>query len=232
MSLRNRLLAPLSAALVGSLVGSLLLLAPAPAQAATKGDVAGHSRGPDAVFKRSSYLCYGYADCREKGMGNAGYAQANDKMYWRMYSGHNCTNYAAYRMVKSGMPNERPWSGSGNAMYWGTSMPRITDDVPRDDVEPTAAKGRGSRPIREGLAVVRANVPYARGTFTAAVLGSFAYGVGTAASGWVFGAAAVGGTTKSYQPPIVAHSVRPFSRKCASVWPQVLSQVAGSPIKA
>ena len=131
MSLRNRLLAPLSAALVGSLVGSLLLLAPAPAQAATKGDVAGHSRGPDAVFKRSSYLCYGYADCREKGMGNAGYAQANDKMYWRMYSGHNCTNYAAYRMVKSGMPNERPWSGSGNAMYWGTSMPRITDDVPR-----------------------------------------------------------------------------------------------------
>ena len=52
-------------------------------------------------------------------------------MYWRMYSGHNCTNYAAYRMVKSGLPNERPWSGGGNATYWGTSMPRITDDVPR-----------------------------------------------------------------------------------------------------
>ena len=43
-------------------------------------------------------------------------------MYWRMYAGHNCTNYAAYRMVKAGLPNTRPWSGGGNATYWGTSM--------------------------------------------------------------------------------------------------------------
>lgn len=64
-------------------------------------------------------------------MGNAGYASNNRTMYWRMYSGHNCTNYVAYRMVKSGLPNERPWSGGGNATYWGTSMPRITDDTPR-----------------------------------------------------------------------------------------------------
>ena len=135
MSLRNRLLTPLSAplvaALVGALVAGLLVLAPSTAQAGTVGDHGSRTRGPDAVFKRSSYLCYGYQDCREKGMGNAGYAQANDKMYWRMYSGHNCTNYAAYRMVRSGMPNTRPWSGGGNAMYWGTSMPDITDDVPR-----------------------------------------------------------------------------------------------------
>ncbi len=65
-----------------------------------------------------------------QGMGSAGYAANNTKMYWRMYSGHNCTNYAAYRMVQSGLPNQRPWSGGGNATYWGTSMPRITDDVP------------------------------------------------------------------------------------------------------
>ncbi|WP_036570836.1 CHAP domain-containing protein [Nocardioides sp. URHA0032] len=128
MSLRTRLLAPVTAALVGGLVAGLVALAPAAASAA---DQQGHKRGPDAVFKRSSYLCYGYQDCRDQGMGNAGYAQNNDKMYWRMYSGHNCTNYAAYRMVKSGLPNTRPWSGGGNAMYWGTSMPRITDDVPR-----------------------------------------------------------------------------------------------------
>ena len=56
-------------------------------------------------------------------MGSAGYSAANNKMYWRMYAGHNCTNYAAYRMVKSGLPNTRPWSGGGNATYWGTSMP-------------------------------------------------------------------------------------------------------------
>lgn len=135
MSLRNRLLAPLTSALVGGLVTGLLVLAPAPAATA---DPVGPDRAkseqkvePDAVFKRSSYLCYGYKDCRDKGMGNAGYAQNNRTMYWRMYAGHNCTNYAAYRMVKSGLPNERPWSGGGNATYWGTSMPRITDDVPR-----------------------------------------------------------------------------------------------------
>src|SRR3546814_16320717 len=34
-------------------------------------------------------------------------------------------------MVKIGLPNERPWSGGGNATYWGGSMPRITDDTPR-----------------------------------------------------------------------------------------------------
>jgi surface antigen len=134
--LRNRLLASLTAALSGLLVVGLLALAPAPAVAAepdrrdqvrTK-----HvKREPDAVFRRSSYLCMGYQACREAGMGNAGYAQANDKMYWRMYSGHNCTNYAAYRMVRSGMPDERPWSGGGNATYWGSSMPGITDGTPR-----------------------------------------------------------------------------------------------------
>lgn len=134
MSLRNRLLAPVTSALVGGLVAGLLALAPAPAIADPVGPERAkveQRREPDAVFKRSSYLCYGYRDCKEKGYGNAGYAQNNRTMYWRMYAGHNCTNYAAYRMVKSGLPNERPWSGGGNATYWGTSMPRITDDVPR-----------------------------------------------------------------------------------------------------
>ena len=76
-------------------------------------------------------LCYGYTACANAGYSNAGYASANKTMYWRMFSGHNCTNYAAYRMVKSGMPNVRPWDGGGNATYWGTSMPSITDNTPR-----------------------------------------------------------------------------------------------------
>ncbi|RYJ03698.1 MAG: CHAP domain-containing protein, partial [Actinomycetales bacterium] len=135
MSWGTRLLVPVTAALVGGLVAGLLALAPvAPAHADPVGPdrvKTAQKREPDAVFKRSSYLCYGYKDCRDKGYGNAGYAQKSGTMYWRMYSGHNCTNYAAYRMVRSGLPNERPWSGGGNATYWGTSMPRITDDVPR-----------------------------------------------------------------------------------------------------
>ena len=98
---------------LGALVLSLMPLI-GPAQAITSG-----------------YLCTGYAACKDAGYGHAGYAANNDKMYWRMYAGHNCTNYVAYRMVKAGMPNVRPWSGGGNAHYWGLEMSKITDQQPR-----------------------------------------------------------------------------------------------------
>ncbi|WP_300527518.1 CHAP domain-containing protein [uncultured Nocardioides sp.] len=75
-------------------------------------------------------LCDGYAGCADKGYGNRGYRANNDRMWWRMYTGHNCTNYVAYRMVQSGMSTERPWDGSGNASNWGHAMSRITDDTP------------------------------------------------------------------------------------------------------
>jgi len=86
---------------------------------------------PAADAIGSGYLCTGYAACKKAGYPHAGYAQNNKKMYWRMYAGHNCTNYVAYRMVKAGMPNVRPWSGGGNATYWGQKMSSITDQQPR-----------------------------------------------------------------------------------------------------
>jgi len=78
-----------------------------------------------------STLCTGYKGCRLQGMSSDGYAAANDQMYWLMYQGHNCTNYAAYRMVRSGLPNERPWEGRGNARYWGHYRADLTDATPR-----------------------------------------------------------------------------------------------------
>ncbi|QBR93914.1 CHAP domain-containing protein [Nocardioides euryhalodurans] len=78
----------------------------------------------------SSYLCTGYDSCQDRGYGHFGYKRANDRMWWRMYSGHNCTNYVAYRLVRGGMSAERPWSGSGNASNWGPANRRITDDTP------------------------------------------------------------------------------------------------------
>ena len=75
-------------------------------------------------------LCTGYTSCANAGMGSAGYAQASGQMYWRMYSGHNCTNYAAYRVIKNGYSSTRPWDGSGNATYWGSEMSGITDRTP------------------------------------------------------------------------------------------------------
>lgn len=78
----------------------------------------------------SSYLCTGYAGCQAAGYGNAGYRQASSTSYWRMFTGHNCTNYVAYRLVQSGMPDVRPWEGNGNASNWGTAMASITDQTP------------------------------------------------------------------------------------------------------
>src|SRR5690606_15653805 len=70
--------------------------------------------------------------CRKAGYPHSGYkAVSNAKtMYWQMYGGHNCTNYAAYRLVQSGMPNKRPWTGEGNATHWGVAMAKITDTTP------------------------------------------------------------------------------------------------------
>jgi surface antigen len=80
--------------------------------------------------RATTTLCVGYVGCQNAGMGNGGYKAEGGKMWWRMYSGHNCTNYAAYRMVKAGLPNTRPWTGSGNATNWGPANPRIRDAVP------------------------------------------------------------------------------------------------------
>ncbi len=75
-------------------------------------------------------LCTGYTACARAGMSSAGYASANRSMYWRMYAGHNCTNYVAYRVIHSGLSSSRPWTGSGNATNWGRAMSRITNSTP------------------------------------------------------------------------------------------------------
>lgn len=74
--------------------------------------------------------CTGYSGCARAGLSDAGYGQSSRSTYWRMYAGHNCTNYVAYRMVRSGLPNVRPWTGDGNAMSWGVAEQRLTTSVP------------------------------------------------------------------------------------------------------
>ncbi|MEC9052643.1 MAG: CHAP domain-containing protein, partial [Actinomycetota bacterium] len=91
--------------------------------------VVGLPFAPSAAAEQVA-LCDGSAGCADTGYGNRGYRANNDRMWWRMYTGHNCTNYVAYRMVQSGMSAERPWDGSGNASNWGHAMSRITDDTP------------------------------------------------------------------------------------------------------
>lgn len=112
------------AALALLLIASVLpFVAPGSSRAAT--DV--------AVAAASATLCSGYSGCRNAGMPHRGYAQAQGTMYWQMYSGRNCTNYVAYRMIKNGMSSARPAqlkSGRGNAEYWGTSFGGLTNQTP------------------------------------------------------------------------------------------------------
>ncbi|NYE36666.1 surface antigen [Nocardioides cavernae] len=97
----------------------------------------------------STYLCSGYAGCQASGYGNYGYRQASGTQYWKMFTGHNCTNYVAYRLVQSGMPDVRPWTGSGNASNWGAAMASITDQTPtvgsiawyKSNVSPAGSNG-------------------------------------------------------------------------------------------
>ncbi|MCL2613345.1 MAG: CHAP domain-containing protein [Nocardioidaceae bacterium] len=78
----------------------------------------------------STYLCTGYDGCNAAGYSDSGYGRVNGKSYWRMYPGHNCVNYVAYRMIQAGMPTARPWNGDGNAANWGHAEAGITDQTP------------------------------------------------------------------------------------------------------
>ncbi|MFE6648782.1 CHAP domain-containing protein [Nocardioides sp. NPDC057772] len=75
-------------------------------------------------------LCSGFSDCRSKGYSTGGYESAWGSMYWRMYAGRNCTNYVAYKLIQTGLPNARPWSGEGNATNWGVALSSMTNRTP------------------------------------------------------------------------------------------------------
>lgn len=79
----------------------------------------------DAGAPASQVICQGFDNCQNRGYSHQGYKSAKSKMYWNMYSGINCTNYVAYRMIRNGGSATRPAqlkTGKGNATYWGTSF--------------------------------------------------------------------------------------------------------------
>lgn len=78
----------------------------------------------------STILCRGFTGCANAGYSSFGYAPVYRQMWWRMYAGHNCTNYVAYRMVSRGMSATRPWSGSGDARNWGVVFSSKVSQTP------------------------------------------------------------------------------------------------------
>ncbi|GGM81445.1 hypothetical protein GCM10009721_02360 [Terrabacter tumescens] len=75
-------------------------------------------------------LCSGYDACQSSGYSHAGYKENSATSYWRQSTGHNCTNYVAYRLVKNGLPNTKPATLSGNAYNWGPSFAAQTNTSP------------------------------------------------------------------------------------------------------
>lgn len=81
-------------------------------------------------------LCHGYTSCRSQGFSDAGYRRHRSASFWRMYTGANCTNFVAYRLVQAGLPNERPTADAGrlarhlDAYRWGLVYASITDHRP------------------------------------------------------------------------------------------------------
>lgn len=92
--------------------------------------LAGLLVGAPRAEATSSLLCKGFTGCKNAGYKNFGYAANYQQMWWRMYSGHNCTNYVAFRMVRNGMSTTRPWSGSGDARNWGVVFASRTNQTP------------------------------------------------------------------------------------------------------
>ncbi len=62
---------------------------------------------------------------------DSGWAANMHFMHWRMYSGHNCTNYVAYRLKRDGVPE--PTYLLGNADTWA---PRAKSHGVRVDSKP------------------------------------------------------------------------------------------------
>src|SRR6476619_3265841 len=75
-------------------------------------------------------LCTGYDTCQAAGYPQSGYKESSATSYWRQSTGHNCTNYVAYRLVRNGLPNTKPATLSGNAYNWGPAFPSQTNDDP------------------------------------------------------------------------------------------------------
>ncbi|MFT4265198.1 MAG: CHAP domain-containing protein [Nocardioides sp.] len=111
-----------------ALIGALVALLIASLWAAS-----GRVPTASAATAASTTLCSGFDSCASKGMSHDGYKTAKSNMYWNMYSGVNCTNYVAYRMIRAGMSSTRPSelkTGLGNATYWGGSFGSLTTSTP------------------------------------------------------------------------------------------------------
>ena len=109
---------------------AICMTAMAPVVATTP--VASASEFSAGVFSASATahdLCTGFAGCDSAGYSNFGYESVYTHSYWGQDSGHNCTNYVAYRFSAAGV-GKPAWIGIGDAEMWGIWAGSITNSTP------------------------------------------------------------------------------------------------------
>jgi surface antigen len=77
-----------------------------------------------------STLCVGKS-VAETAACDPGWAADMKRMHWRMYAGHNCTNYVAWRLTRDGVP--QPKYRLGNAGSWAKAAKKngvLVNSVP------------------------------------------------------------------------------------------------------
>lgn len=97
----------LLALIIVTLVAGLILAAPTPAEAARA--------------KAPKVYCKGFTNCEKKGFSTRGYKTVYKNQHWGAIAGHNCTNYAAYRLTHNGRVTDRA-AKIGSASEWGVTL--------------------------------------------------------------------------------------------------------------
>lgn len=79
--------------------------------------------GTSSAQASFEYLCRAKTVDEVRACDDSGYADNMHKSWWRAYSGHNCTNYAGYRMSIAGVPT--PPGPMGNGEKWAASARKL-----------------------------------------------------------------------------------------------------------
>lgn len=97
--------------MLGALVAAIIMSICAVGVAATPAQAA-------PTKSSNKTLCKGFADCARDGRGSAGFASVYRQSFWDMRTGHNCTNYIAYRLTTKARLTDR-LPDATDAGTWG-----------------------------------------------------------------------------------------------------------------
>ncbi len=76
-------------------------------------------------------LCTGYDAVPTAGYPTPATRTTASTSYWSQSTGHNCTNYVAYRLVTNGLPNKRAGHAVRQRLHWGSGVPDADQRRPR-----------------------------------------------------------------------------------------------------